>query len=211
MKNFWQQDDNLKVRKQVIFLLMLFFIVSFLTNFSFMYISKLTYNGVVTENPYDKGTAYNDVLAQNQHQQELDWLSDINISCFSEVSSHYNLPPYIQQKYNNVTRVPVQYQSSIKGIVCKISVTLSNKDNSPIINKIGKLIISRPVSDKIPDMEVNLHDNGNGSYISDFHIPEFGLWEIRIFIREQNNKRIAELSPKNIGYEFFISKKLIIL
>ncbi len=48
-----------------------------LLNFIFIYISKSSYNGTVTENAYEKGISYNRVLKSNQEQEKLGWIGTL--------------------------------------------------------------------------------------------------------------------------------------
>ena len=186
MKKFWEKDDNVAVRRQVLFWLMLFFISSFVIDFSFMYASKLSYTGVVTEKPYDKGISYNEVLAENQRQNELGWSPSLSINCFTSQKPNYSMSPYAKRKYKDIMRVDAVYKPELKGTNCSITIKLKDAENLPITNKVGKILLIRPVSDKVPDIDMTLHDEGGGSYNCDFSLPDLGLWEVRIYIGDKS-------------------------
>ncbi|MBF0177074.1 MAG: FixH family protein [Magnetococcales bacterium] len=53
--------------------LFLFALVVILANVALVYYASASWTGVVTQNPYEKGLAYNKVLAEQQLQDSLGW------------------------------------------------------------------------------------------------------------------------------------------
>ncbi len=56
-----------------------FFVVIAGVLFTFAYVAITTYRGVVTDQAYEKGVAYNDVIARAQAQDEKGWESTIDV------------------------------------------------------------------------------------------------------------------------------------
>lgn len=53
-----------------------------LLDFTFIYIARDAYNGVVTENAYQKGVVFNQTLQANKRQEQLGWQSEVQIEHF---------------------------------------------------------------------------------------------------------------------------------
>ncbi len=65
--------------KHVLFGMIGFFALVFAVNGYFMYSALRTYTGVVSNEPYRKGLAYNERIAEDKRQNELGWTSQFDI------------------------------------------------------------------------------------------------------------------------------------
>lgn len=66
--------------KVVLWSLIIFFVVFASVDAFFIYKAVNTHVGVVTENPYDKGLAYNETLKNARLQKEMDIADDVDFS-----------------------------------------------------------------------------------------------------------------------------------
>lgn len=66
--------------RHVLFGMIAFFGVVFAVNGVFLYTSLSTYTGVVSNEPYRKGLAYNERIAAEKAQQELGWATDVTLA-----------------------------------------------------------------------------------------------------------------------------------
>ncbi|MBF0622218.1 MAG: FixH family protein [Magnetococcales bacterium] len=57
--------------------IILFFVVVFIANFALVYLAQSSWTGLTTENHYEKGLAYNDVIAAQQAQNAMEWHVDL--------------------------------------------------------------------------------------------------------------------------------------
>jgi len=55
------------------------FMLVLLVNLTMAYFANSTFSGLATENPYEKGLAYNKTLAAARHQEELGWQIDTKV------------------------------------------------------------------------------------------------------------------------------------
>ena len=69
-KNFFNSQSNIP------YIFVAFFAVIIAVNLVYIYLAKSTWRGVETENSYQKGLNYNEVLKQEKKQQELGWSVD---------------------------------------------------------------------------------------------------------------------------------------
>lgn len=61
------------------YLFILFFLFFICSDILLLYLSNISYNGVVAPNSYQKGLEYNKTLAKNFQQIQLGWQGDLNI------------------------------------------------------------------------------------------------------------------------------------
>jgi nitrogen fixation protein FixH len=61
------------------YLFVLFTLGYIFIDLAFIYFSKQSYSGIVTDNAYQKGLDYNRVLELNEKQQQLGWQVDLDI------------------------------------------------------------------------------------------------------------------------------------
>ncbi len=55
-----------------------FFVIIIIADFGYIYMAKHSYSGTVTENSYQKGLDYNDVIAAAKRQQQLNWQDQLD-------------------------------------------------------------------------------------------------------------------------------------
>jgi nitrogen fixation protein FixH len=66
-------------QKSIIPYFFVLFIVGYMTlDFFFIYLSNITYNGVVTEHAYEKGLQYNSIIDKNIEQEHLGWVGSLD-------------------------------------------------------------------------------------------------------------------------------------
>ncbi len=71
--------EKLPAKKSKIpYFFFVFFAVIFAVNIFYIYISKKTWSGVVTEDSYHKGLHYNQILSDEKKQKELGWQMKIS-------------------------------------------------------------------------------------------------------------------------------------
>lgn len=70
----------LNTKSNIPYIFVAFFAVIIAINLGYIYIAKTTWRGVATENSYQKGLNYNEVLKQEKKQQELGWSVDSRIT-----------------------------------------------------------------------------------------------------------------------------------
>ena len=75
---------NPQKKSKIPYLFFIFFGVIFSVDAFFIYISQKTWRGVVTENSYQKGLKYNQTIAEEKKQEELDWKMTISFNYFSQ-------------------------------------------------------------------------------------------------------------------------------
>lgn len=59
------------------YLFIVFTLCYIFINMAFIYLSKQSHSGIVTDNAYQKGLDYNRVLELNEKQQKLGWQVDL--------------------------------------------------------------------------------------------------------------------------------------
>lgn len=74
------KKDLLKTQSKIPYIFIAFFAVVIAVNLAYIYIAKTTWRGVTTENSYQKGLEYNEVIKQEKRQQELGWSVDSRIN-----------------------------------------------------------------------------------------------------------------------------------
>ncbi len=87
-----QKDLQAKRKKSKIpYIFFAFFAVIFAVDFFFIYISNKTWRGVVTENPYQKGLKYNEVLKASQKQEQLGFVLEMKYQKLAEKRGEISL------------------------------------------------------------------------------------------------------------------------
>ncbi|WP_039458559.1 FixH family protein [Candidatus Jidaibacter acanthamoebae] len=72
------KEHAMETKKSIIPYLFIAFILLYVTLDSiFIYISKNSYNGIITENAYQKGLDYNQVIKENEAQKKLGWIGNL--------------------------------------------------------------------------------------------------------------------------------------
>jgi nitrogen fixation protein FixH len=71
-------NDSQK-KSKIPYFFLAFFLVVLLVNISYIYISQSTWRGISTQNSYQKGLQYNQVLQTAKKQKELGWKMKIQL------------------------------------------------------------------------------------------------------------------------------------
>ena len=66
--------------RHVLFALLGFFGIVFVVNATFLFKALSTYSGVVSNEPYRKGLAYNERIAADERQSQLGWRDEISVA-----------------------------------------------------------------------------------------------------------------------------------
>jgi nitrogen fixation protein FixH len=148
-----------KFDKYIPYLFVVFFIILTAILVHFVNAARSSYNGVVTENPYDKGNEYNEVIEKNRAQANM--IGDLSL-------------------------ITVPGDSSLcKDIIFQ----LKDAETLEVIQPQGEVNakILRPVTDKFDEeMILTLNssqadgDNSDGYYHATYCFTQPGQWELRV-------------------------------
>lgn len=65
--------------RSVLWWVVSFFAVIFIANFAFVYFALTSWTGLSTENAYEKGVRYNEVIDEAEAQKKLGWRSQVTL------------------------------------------------------------------------------------------------------------------------------------
>lgn len=122
--------------------IVIFFVVQGAGFAWFYHLAHSTYTGVVTDNAYEKGLQYNNIISKSDAQDKLGWTSS-----FTRKNGALELS--LHEKGRPLSRADV------------------------------KLWFIRPVHAGI-DQHLVMKETSNGIYTAPIHLPEKGLWDVRI-------------------------------
>jgi len=122
-------------------------------NLVFMYSAVHTFTGIETQEAYDKGLAYNQVLAKAKAQEKLGWTVDATL-----------LPAASADAKSHDTNVV-------------LSVT--DKVGRPVSGLSVKAEFVRPTKAGF-DTKAELMEQGGGRYVSTVSLPLAGQWELHV-------------------------------
>jgi len=71
-------------RSKIPYLFFIFFAVIIGINAFYIYLANKSWRGVTTQDAYEKGVAYNEVITQNKKQQEMGWKVEIKYQRIDE-------------------------------------------------------------------------------------------------------------------------------
>jgi len=129
-----------------------FFLVVFTVNGIFVYLATTSWVGLVTENPYDRGLNYNEVLAAKAAQDQLGW----NHSLAFERTGLSG---------NTVTGV--------------LTLSLTGHDGTGLDGATVKAVVERP-GRYSQAFVLYLDQTGDGQYAAGFELPLPGQWHVRL-------------------------------
>lgn len=86
-------------KSKIPYFLALFFLVVVTVNIGYIVISKKSFNGVATQNSYNKGLKYNQTLAKKKDQEKLKW--KINIKISQAGKNQKDIKIFVKDKDNN--------------------------------------------------------------------------------------------------------------
>lgn len=75
---------NQSKKSKIPYFFFAFFFVVIAVNIGYIYVAKKTWRGVTTDESYQKGLSYNQILEQEKKQQELGWRIDSKASNIGE-------------------------------------------------------------------------------------------------------------------------------
>jgi nitrogen fixation protein FixH len=128
-----------------------FFLVVVAANGVMVYLAQDTWTGVVTENHYEKGLAYNEALARARAQDALGWQVDV---AFTPAE---HSPPGDPRAH--------------------VVVTMRDRDGRPLADGEVRARFVRPTHEGF-DAEVALTHLGNGRYGADVSLALPGQWDM---------------------------------
>ena len=166
----------------VICSVVLLFLTFIVVDIVFICLAQKTDNGQVTQNAYNKGLAYNEVIAANKWQVANGFMGEIELDC-----DGYRVYKYEKGKNKKLTTSLAQ-TTGHSPIYCNALLLLKhNPDEKSVAGFNTKLIpndfamkITRKVTSNIGDIKAILHQVENNKYQSSVVLPAAGLWQIRL-------------------------------
>mgnify|MGYP003638369535 CR=1 FL=1 len=135
-----------------------FFAVVFTVDGIMVYIASTTWNGLTTDNAYERGLNYNKTLAENLNQQEQGWIHEIEL------------------------------QKKDKGDAFRLYVTIISNDIGPLPkdSKVTATFF-RPTQSGYDKTFLLSATTTPGQYTADnIELPLQGLWDIKLTTRHNN-------------------------
>ncbi|HLN26001.1 MAG TPA: FixH family protein [Patescibacteria group bacterium] len=122
-------------------------------NLVFMYSAVHTFTGLETQEAYDKGLVYNQVIAQAKAQEKLAWTVDATLLPASspDAASHES----------------------------NVVVSFLDKDGQPVSGLSVKAQFVRPTMEGY-DTAAELMEQGGGRYVATVKLPLAGQWELKV-------------------------------
>lgn len=131
--------------------------VVLVVNLTMAYFAKSSFTGVQTENAYEKGLAYNQVLAQAARQKLLGWQVD------AQVIPHDGNNDQVHD--------------------ADIVVTFKDKAGVALTGVTAKVELIRPTKEGY-DNRFALAEQGEGRYVAVAKLPLAGLWDIHLIAKK---------------------------
>jgi nitrogen fixation protein FixH len=78
-------------KSKIPYIFFAFFAVIFAVDFFYIYLSNKTWRGVVTQNPYQKGLKYNEVLKASERQEQLGFVLEMKYQKLAEKRGEISL------------------------------------------------------------------------------------------------------------------------
>jgi nitrogen fixation protein FixH len=120
-------------------------------NLVFMFSAIRTFTGLETEHAYDKGLAYNDVIAKTKAQERLGWQVE------AQVIPHDGNTDTVHD--------------------ADLVVTFADKDGKPVSGLSVKAEVVRPTKDGF-DQTIDLQEQGGGRYVAPARLALGGQWDV---------------------------------
>jgi nitrogen fixation protein FixH len=126
-------------------------------NLVFMYSAVSTFTGIETQEAYDKGLAYNQVIAKAKAQEKLGWTVDATLlpASTTDAKSHES----------------------------NVVVSFADKAGRPVSGLSVKAEFVRPTKAGF-DTQTELMEQGGGRYVSTVKLPLAGQWELHVTARK---------------------------
>lgn len=91
-----------KIDKFIPYFFIVFFVIIFIADFSFVYIAKKNWRGVYTEGGYQKGKDYNKTIKAKKEQESLGWKIDLK---YKKIANNFaNLKSCLKDKNNKIIK-----------------------------------------------------------------------------------------------------------
>jgi len=129
------------------------FLVVLAVNLVMAYFATHSFTGLETEQAYDKGLAYNEVLAKAKAQQALGWSVDAVVTAHDPSNSS-------------------QHDADV-------TVSFKDKDGKPVTGLSVKAKLVRPTQAGF-DQSLELVEQAGGNYASLAHPPKPGQWDLHV-------------------------------
>lgn len=126
-------------------------------NLVFMSSAISTFTGLETEHAYEKGLAYNQILAQAARQKLLGWQVDVQV-----------VP-----RDGNTDKVHD----------ADVIVSFKDKDGKGVTGLSAKMDFIRPTKDGF-DRQIELMEQGEGRYVALAKLPLAGQWDTRLLAKK---------------------------
>jgi len=122
-------------------------------NLVFMYSAVSTFTGIETQEAYDKGLAYNQVIAKAKAQEKLGWTVDATLLPASspDAASHES----------------------------NVVVSVLDKAGQPVSGLSVKAKFIRPTKEGF-DTNAELMEQGGGRYVATVKLPLAGQWDLKV-------------------------------
>ena len=120
-----------KIDKYIPYFFVLFFLIIFIVNFTFIYIAKKNYPGVVEENSYNIGLKYQRVINQNDQFKDLGWKIEIKKQYLPDnyINLNINLLDKDQKPINNAQLLVNFYRPTKSGFDFAKQAQFTKKGN----------------------------------------------------------------------------------
>lgn len=140
--------------KHVLYAMFAMFGLVIAVNLVFVWFAIDTFTGVTTENPYQEGLAYNQVLAARDAQRDLGWQGNVS------------------------------YERAGNGEgLRQIAVSLSDRDGSPLRGLSLDGSLRRPTHAGV-DQPLVWRETAPGRYTAEVTLPEPGNWDLLVSARD---------------------------
>lgn len=140
------------------------FAVVVTVNVIMMYFATTTFSGLAVNNAYERGVAYNSVIAQERAQEALGWTPDFQVTPRDAAGGGTGTGAGTDTR-------PVS-----------LSLTMIDPQGHPVDGLRVELMLMRPAQPG-HDREVRLLPVGPGTYRADVELPMAGQWDAQIFTR----------------------------
>ncbi len=191
-----RDDAKDKLTKRTVICLVAFLFLTFiLVDVVFICLAQKTDNGQVTQNAYNKGLVYNEVIQANKWQIENGFDGIISLSC-----NGYQVLQYKKEKYKKLNGKQPRINGD-SGIYCNIQLLLNKKINPKLLPNHFTVKIKRKVTNYLKDIITNIDYAKDNLYQGSVVLPTIGLWQVQMY---------ANLDPQHsiyFGEDFVIESQ----
>ena len=160
-----QQSDLSERYRWIPWIFVGFFLVVFTVNGIFVYFATTSWVGLVTENPYDRGLNYNEILAAKAAQEQLGWTHGLSFERTGQVDL---------------------------GVTGILTLSLKGRDGTGLNGATVKVVAERP-GRYSQAFALYLDQAGDGRYAASVELPLPGQWQVRLAAQKgEDSYRSAE-------------------